>query len=93
MLATDWSKVAGVPADLVRAGVAISGVFDLAPLIPTSINDLVRLDDGIGARGKPAVLAAAAQGPHAGGRRRRRRELGVPAPEPGHRGGLGARPA
>ena len=41
MLATDWSKVAGVPADLVRAGVAISGVFDLAPLIPTSINDLV----------------------------------------------------
>ena len=45
MLASDWSKVAGVPADLVRAGVAISGVFDLAPLIPTSINDLVRLDE------------------------------------------------
>ena len=40
MLATDWSKVAGVPADLVRAGVAISGVFELAPLITTSINDL-----------------------------------------------------
>jgi arylformamidase len=45
MVASDWSKVAGVPADLVRAGVAISGVFDLAPLIPTSINDLVHLDE------------------------------------------------
>lgn len=44
MVASDWSKVAGVPADLVRAGVAISGVFDVAPLIPTSINDLVRFD-------------------------------------------------
>ena len=45
MLASDWGKVAGVPADLVRAGVAISGVFDLAPLIPTSINDLVHMDE------------------------------------------------
>jgi len=44
MLATDWSKVAGVPPDLVRAGVPISGVFELAQLIGTSINDLVRLD-------------------------------------------------
>ena len=45
MLATDWSKTTGVPADLVRAGVAISGVFELAPLIPTSINDAVHLDE------------------------------------------------
>jgi arylformamidase len=45
MVATNWSEVAGVPADLVRAGVAISGVFELAPLIGTSINDLVGLDE------------------------------------------------
>jgi arylformamidase len=45
MVGTDWSGIAGVPADLVRAGVAISGVFDLAPLIPTSINDLARMDE------------------------------------------------
>jgi arylformamidase len=44
MLASDWSKVAGVPADLVRAGVAISGVFDVAPLMPTSLNEALRLD-------------------------------------------------
>jgi arylformamidase len=44
MVATDWGKVSGVPGDLVRAGVAISGVFELAPLVGTSINDLVGLD-------------------------------------------------
>jgi arylformamidase len=44
MLATDWSQVPGAPADLVRAGCAISGVFDLAPLIPTSMNTALRLD-------------------------------------------------
>ncbi len=44
MVATDWTKVGGVPADLVRSGYAISGVYDLAPLIPTSINEAVKLD-------------------------------------------------
>jgi arylformamidase len=44
MLATDWSKVRGAPTGLVKAGYAISGVFDLAPLIPTSINELAKLD-------------------------------------------------
>jgi len=44
MVATDWGRVGGVPQDLVRAGVAISGVFDLAPLVPTTINEAVRLD-------------------------------------------------
>ena len=44
MLATDWSKVSGVPADLVRAAYAISGVFDVAPLVSTSLNTAVKLD-------------------------------------------------
>lgn len=44
MVATDWSKVAGVPSDLVRCGYAISGVYDVAPLIPTSINEPLKLD-------------------------------------------------
>jgi len=43
MLASDWSSIAGVPADLVRAGYAISGVFDLPPLVGTSLNDALRL--------------------------------------------------
>ena len=44
MLATDWSAVAGVPTDLVRTGIAISGVFDLGPLVGTSLNDALGLD-------------------------------------------------
>lgn len=37
LLATDWSRIADVPADLVRMGYAISGVFEVAPLVGTSI--------------------------------------------------------
>jgi arylformamidase len=55
MLATDWSKVGEVPADLVRAGVPVSGVFELAPLIGTSINDLVRLDPGAARAASPLL--------------------------------------
>src|SRR5215831_914924 len=44
MLATDWSTVAGVPTDLVRTGIAVSGIFDLGPLVGTSLNDALGLD-------------------------------------------------
>jgi arylformamidase len=48
MLATDWSCIPGapphLPADLVRTGCAISGVFELAPLIGTTMNNALRLD-------------------------------------------------
>jgi arylformamidase len=33
------------PADLIRAAVGLSGVYDLPPLIPTSINEALRLDE------------------------------------------------
>jgi arylformamidase len=45
MLASDWSDQPGVPADLVRSAYAISGVFDLPPLIPTSLNEALRLTE------------------------------------------------
>jgi arylformamidase len=48
MLATDWRSVPGAPDDLVRAGVAISGVFELEPLVDTSINDALRLVAAVG---------------------------------------------
>ena len=45
MVATDWrSLYPKVPADLVPAGYAVSGVFDLAPLIGISVNQDLRLD-------------------------------------------------
>ena len=53
MLARDWSGFAGVPADLVRAGYAISGVFDLAPLISTSLNEALCLTAGTARAASP----------------------------------------
>jgi len=44
MLATHWSAIDGnLPADLVANAYAISGVFDLEPLVATSINDALGL--------------------------------------------------
>jgi arylformamidase len=53
MLARDWIGFAGVPADLVRAGYAISGVFDLAPLISTSLNEALCLTAGTARAASP----------------------------------------
>src|SRR5258708_14246390 len=45
LLATDWPALdAAVPADVVAAGYAISGVYDLAPLVHVSMNQELRLD-------------------------------------------------
>ena len=45
MLATDWPAVdASLPDNLVIAAYAISGLFDLGPLVETSINGALRLD-------------------------------------------------
>jgi len=45
MLASDWAAVPDVPADLVRAGVAVSGIFDLEPVIATSVYAALGLDE------------------------------------------------
>jgi arylformamidase len=55
LLATDWSALPGAPADLVRAGCSISGVFDLAPLIPTTMNRALRLDPETAAQASPLL--------------------------------------
>ncbi len=45
MLATDWPAYdASLPGDLVAAAYAISGLFDLGPLVGTSINKALHLD-------------------------------------------------
>jgi arylformamidase len=44
MVATDWGGIAGVPGDLVRTAVSVSGVFDLEPLVGTTINDALGLN-------------------------------------------------
>ena len=45
MMATDWSQIdIEIPNDYVKGGIPISGVFDLEPLVTTSINENVQFD-------------------------------------------------
>lgn len=62
MTATDWRALeASAPDDLVPAAYAISGVFDLTPLVHTSLNRDLRLDDA-GARAVSPLFWRAPQG-------------------------------
>lgn len=61
MAATDWSAIAAdAPETLVRQGQAISGIFDLAPLLETSINESLRLDGATARAASPAFWPAPA---------------------------------
>ena len=54
MLATDWMAYdASLPPQLVRAAYAISGLFELEPLVPTSINKALRLDQAAARAASP----------------------------------------
>lgn len=44
-LATDWSGVEGVPEDLISHAIAISGLFDLQPMLKVSVNDVLCLTE------------------------------------------------
>ena len=57
MLATDWSSVVpDLPADFVKGALAVSGLYELAPLQPTSMNSDIRLTDALVAQCSPARL-------------------------------------
>ena len=55
LFATDWAAH-GVPAAPIIAGVAISGVFDLGPLVQVSFNADLRLDAGKARAASPVYL-------------------------------------
>ncbi len=57
MLATDWTDH-GAPDDLVRTGFGISGIYDLRPLIPTSLNQKLHLDDATARAASPLLWPA-----------------------------------
>ena len=45
LFATDWRNVdARLPEDLVRSGFGLSGIYDLAPLLDTEVNETLGLD-------------------------------------------------
>jgi arylformamidase len=46
LLATNWKAISSeLPEDLVRSAYAVSGLFDLAPLLHTRVNDKLALDE------------------------------------------------
>ena len=57
MIATDWTKL-GAPADLVPAGMGISGLYDLAPLTHTAMNADWKLPDAEAKRLSPVLMPA-----------------------------------
>lgn len=64
MAATDWKSVdERLPADLMKGGLPISGIYELEPLRFTSINDAVKLDREGARRNNPANYRPTVAGP------------------------------
>jgi arylformamidase len=64
MLANEWGNVAGVPPDLVRASVGLSGIYDLAPLIKTTLNKALQLTAGTARAASPIWRPPPPKGRH-----------------------------
>jgi arylformamidase len=63
LLATDWPAFdASLPSDLVRAAYSISGLFDLGPLVGTSINKALHLDTASARAASPLFWETPARG-------------------------------
>jgi len=63
MLATDWRQFdASLPENTVVAAYAISGLFDLVPLVETSINQALRLDAAAARAASPLFWKTPAHG-------------------------------
>jgi arylformamidase len=63
LLATDWKAYdAALPSHLVSAAYAISGLFDLEPLVPTSINKALGLDPATAHAASPLFWKAPSHG-------------------------------
>lgn len=54
LMATDWRSVdPALPQNLVKAAYTISGLFDLGPLVGTSVNNALGLDEAAARRASP----------------------------------------
>lgn len=63
LMATDWRSIdAALPEDLVKAVYAISGLFDLGPLVKTSINNALGLDEATARHASPLFWPAPSHG-------------------------------
>ena len=62
LLATDWAQF-GVPADVVKAGCAVSGLYDLEPIRLCYLNDVLGLTPESARRNSPVHLKPTGRAP------------------------------
>jgi arylformamidase len=62
LMATDWSRFAGLPPDIVKAGCGISGLYDLEPIRLSYLNKTLGLTPETARRNSPVHLVPAAGG-------------------------------
>ena len=62
LMATDWARFAGLPADVVKAGCGISGLYDLEPIRLSYLNETLGLTPETARRNSPVHLVPASAG-------------------------------
>jgi arylformamidase len=62
LMATDWRAFAGLPADVVKGGAGISGLYDLEPIRLCYLNETLSLTPEDARRNSPMLLPAPARG-------------------------------
>jgi arylformamidase len=62
-MSTDWPAFAEIPADVIKAGAGISGLYDLEPIRLCYLNDTLGLTPEVAQRNSPVHLAPARSGP------------------------------
>jgi arylformamidase len=62
LLATDWRAVGGLPADVVKGGVAISGLYDLEPIRLSYLNEILKLSSATARKYSPVLLPPPREG-------------------------------
>ncbi len=64
LMATDWPGLgADLPADVIHSGIAVSGLYELAPLRYTSLNEAIAMDAETASRNSPALLPITGHAP------------------------------
>jgi arylformamidase len=53
MMSTDWTTGWNLPADVIKGGCAISGLFDLEPIRLCYVNDAIKMDEEVARRNSP----------------------------------------
>lgn len=64
LMAADWPSISSdLPKDLIKSGVAVSGIFDLEPMLYIPLNDDLKLDHKSARRNSPIHFSPAAGAP------------------------------